>query len=275
MAYLDGLTNESIHHISKLPCLSSLTLEFLRGVSAAASTYIITCHGLISLKWEEDEEKVITNEFFRGLAKNCPGLEEIFLHNCTEVTNDGIMELTENCRRLSVLFLGMCPKFSDISLFGLGKNCPGLTNLVVGKINKGITDKGLVALATGCPSLKLVDIFSGTYDPKLIYKPITDIGVSALARSCRNLEHLSVQHFNITDKGISEFKSLMDLSLKGCRKITANGIEHLLENCRGILKSLNLEACTQFTEDQIQYWQEQNQNLQILFKNPELTEFPY
>jgi len=124
---------------------------------------------------------------------------------------------------------------------------------VIGKINKGISDKGILALASGCPSLSSLDIFNGTFDPRIVYKPISDIGVAFLARNCLSLESLSLQHFNITDLGISEFKCLMDLNLKGCRNITVNGINRLLENCHGILKSLNLD-CTNFTQDQISQW---------------------
>jgi len=262
LAYLDAVTDVGISHLMHLPELSFLTIEFLRGITIESCQSISQCRTLISLKWE-GHQVVINNTFFHGLAKNCGLLEELQLHNCIDVTDEGILDLCRHCPRLTIFSLSRCPKFSDVSLIAMGENCPRLAYLVVGKINKGISDKGIVALSEGCYSLKILDVFNGIYSASLTYKPVTDIGITALGRNCPNLESLSTQYFHITDASLLQFKCLMDINVRGCKKITAFGVDHLLENCRGTLKALNLESCPQFSEQEIDRWRAQNENLSI------------
>lgn len=183
------------------------------------------------------------------------------MENCPSVTNAGMIALASHCRQLQILFLGDCPKFSDDSLVALGKHCPGLNTLIIGRIRRGITDTGIIALAQGCPQLKNMDILhDGSYNPddpaQYQYRHISDRAVRTLASCCPNLSSLSLRYLDITDDAVSTFNNLVYLNVRGCRGLTPQGIDHVINNCHN-LQTLTVEHCPQL-RNSVDRWKQNN-----------------
>ena len=117
----------------------------------------------------------IANENLFTLAKGCPGLISIDLHDCDKITDVGIGALAQGCPGLINIDLCNCFKVTDVGIGVLAEGCPGLTSIVVRHCFK-ITDVGIGALAVGCPGLTSIDLCSCS--------KITDVGIRALAEGC-------------------------------------------------------------------------------------------
>jgi len=127
------------------------------------------------------------------------------------------------------LTLSDCPKIGDESLRHLAKYCPQLQVLILG--NRMITDLGLTEIARKCVGLRSLILLDAVYSAHQLYSHITDVTFLELAQNCPNLESLCISDVDITDRGLLQFRSLVDLNIRGCSKVTAVGINAIINNC--------------------------------------------
>ena len=89
----------------------------------------------------------------------------------------------------------------DRCLHALGRCCPWLQEIEadfsgLGALDGNVTDKGVMALARGCPDLRKLDIDLGP--------SVTDLSIVILAHRCKHLRYLNIFDTTVTDVAISE-----------------------------------------------------------------------
>ncbi|KAI3806209.1 hypothetical protein L1987_22106 [Smallanthus sonchifolius] len=112
-------------------------------------------------------------------------LESLSLTGCDNVTDSGLVLLQKYGFKLHSIHLDFC---------------------------LGITNVGFSSIASGCPSLSVINLFSSSIEIS---------GLEILTKSC---------------------KSLKEVSLGMCNKITDRGIQSLVQNCRQ-LRALRITCC--------------------------------
>jgi hypothetical protein len=118
----------------------------------------------------------------------------LVLKRVKDVIDDQVVaELVNQLPRLSDIELLLpsvsCREFSDVPMFAIAAKCPKLDRLVV---SGQITDQGLLAVARGCPNLKVLNV---NHCPLL-----TDASVMEMVKLCPRLTHLSIGGCdNLTD----------------------------------------------------------------------------
>ena len=98
-------------------------------------------------------------------------------------------------------------------------NCKFLVEIGMSKC-KGVTDTGLIQLASACPNLKILNL--------TCCDSITDAAISAITESCRNLSCLKAESCNLlTEKSLDVLGSrsllLKDLDLTDCSGVNDAG----------------------------------------------------
>jgi len=211
---------------------------------------VVNLKNLTGLKWESSNDVTFQNADFQLLAKGCPYLENLFIDQTPNLTDEGIFYLASGCQNLRELFLSDCPKIGDASLRHIAKYCPQLQVLILG--NRMITDSGLTEIARNCVGLRSLILLDAVYSANQLYSFITDVSFLALAQYCPHLESLCISDVNITDQGLLNFRSLVDLNIRGCNKVTAVGINAVITNCF----KLSALAITEedFNPDDVQIW---------------------
>lgn len=200
----------------------------------------------------------------------CKNLEELDVIYTDNVNVDAELSTSiKSMPNLKVVGLVGC-RVSDECLFTLGAHCHKLKRLNV-SCNEDITDKGLKALAEGCPSLEQL---------KLNECLITDEGITAIANSCSSLTLVDlVRCSRITDLSVNEIAMqcplLQDIKLEGCRvsdeclltvgarchllkrlnlscneDVTDKGLKALAKGCP-LLEQLKLNECIGITDEGI------------------------
>lgn len=153
----------------------------------------------------------------RAIAKGCPFLSTLRLSNCQSITSAAIRALTQHCLQLETLSLAGCVKLINRDLEVVSTNCCQLTWLdISGSPNVGAI--GLRAIAQNCTSLAYLNLAA--------CQRVGDNAVSALTSAGA--------------RGLT--KSLRELSLENCARITENGVEQLVAKCCNLL-TLNLTNC--------------------------------
>ena len=112
-----------------------------------------------------------------------------------KVDNAQLISIANSVPQLQSLYISECDddKITDKGVRAVAIGCPRLQSLNINRCNK-ITDEGIRALANGCPQLQSLDI--GRCDK------ITDEGVRALASGCPQLQSLDITFCRtITDEG--------------------------------------------------------------------------
>ncbi|KAK3405633.1 hypothetical protein EUGRSUZ_K01865 [Eucalyptus grandis] len=108
-----------------------------------------------------------------------------------------------------------------------------------------ISDKGIAAVTSCCPNLKVFSIYWNVR--------VTDIGIKHLVENCRHLVDLNLSGCkNITDKSLElvadSYNELQSLNLTRCVKLTDIGLRQILFKCSS-LQSLNLYALSSLTDN--------------------------
>lgn len=113
------------------------------------------------------------------------------LRFCEGLTDSGLVDLAVGVgKSLKSLGVAACAKITDISMEAVGSNCCSLETLSLD--SEFIHNKGLLAVAQGCPALKVL---------KLQCINITDDALKAVGTSCLSLELLALYSFQrFTDK---------------------------------------------------------------------------
>lgn len=130
----------------------------------------------------------------QGLAavgECCKQLEDLNLRFCEALTDSGLVELAMGCgKSLKALGIAACAKITDISLQSVGLHCKSLKRLSLD--SEFIHNKGVLAVARGCPLLKVL---------KLQCINVTDEALQVVGTSCLSLELLALFSFQrFTDK---------------------------------------------------------------------------
>jgi len=150
--------------------------------------------------------------------------------------------------RLLHLNLSVCSLVTDAGMIVIASQSPELS-----KLDLSITDKYLITdksisegIAAHCHNLLHVN-FSHCYS-------ITNIGIKELARGCGRLRHLDLTFcLKISDIALVALasgacaKSLRELSVSDCTKVSSAGLVALGANCTG-LSHLTLNYCWKITD---------------------------
>ncbi|KAL2530704.1 F-box/LRR-repeat protein 4 [Forsythia ovata] len=188
----------------------------------------------------------------KGLAavgKYCTQLEDLNLWICKGLTDTGLILLAIGCgRTLKSLGLAACAKITNASLAAVGLYCKSLEKLLVD--SEFIHNKGLLAVAKGCPQLKSL---------RLQCRNLTDGALQAVGKFCQFLELLALYSFqNFTDKSLCAIgkglendalceigigcKDLQSLNLADCSGIGDESICGIARGCKN-LKKLHISRC--------------------------------
>lgn len=144
----------------------------------------------------------LTDEDVTVLAEHCPLLHTIQLPGMTGLSHASRRALARPGNQLRRLVLHRncadpSPSAADATMELVGARCPQLTAIVV---PADTTDRGITAVARGCPNLKALGLSHCLH--------LTDVGLTAVAQHCRRLRVLE---------------------LEGCVGITAAGVRVLRE----------------------------------------------
>ncbi|OMO68838.1 Leucine-rich repeat, cysteine-containing subtype [Corchorus olitorius] len=120
----------------------------------------------------------------------------------------------------------------------------GLESLNLNGCQK-ITDKGIEAITSCCPKLKVFSIYWNVR--------ATDIAIKHLVKNCKYIVDLNLSGCkNLSDKSLQlvadNYPELESLNLTRCVKITDSGLQLILIKC-SCLQSLNLYALSSFTDE--------------------------
>ncbi|KAJ9169877.1 hypothetical protein P3X46_018025 [Hevea brasiliensis] len=135
-------------------------------------------------------------------------LHYLSLSGCTELPDLGLTPLHLYGSKLLSLHLDCCFGLTDNGLSLVATGCPSLMVINLSRCN--ITDVGLEALANGCPALKQINL---SYCPL-----VSDSGLRALSQACHQLQ---------------------TVKMSCCREI--NGIG--LTGCSPTLAYIDAESC--------------------------------
>ncbi|KAH7476388.1 hypothetical protein KRP22_000228 [Phytophthora ramorum] len=179
------------------------------------------------------------------IGKCCPKLLVLDLFGCQHVHDPGVRAIAKGCPLLTTLKLTGCRDVSSIAIRALAQQCTQLEVLSLSGCIK-TTNSDLQLLATNCPQLTWLDI-SGSPN-------IDARGVRALAQNCTSLTYLSLALCQrVGDAALGELasagtgglaKSLAELSLAECPRVTENGVNALTAVCTNLI-TLNLTNCRQ------------------------------
>ncbi|GLT88354.1 hypothetical protein SLE2022_063840 [Rubroshorea leprosula] len=108
-----------------------------------------------------------------------------------------------------------------------------------------ISDKGIEAITSTCPKLKVFSIYWNVR--------VSDIGVKHMVKNCKHVVDLNLSGCkNLSDKALQlvadNYQDLESLNLTRCVKMTDSGLQQILLNCTS-LRSLNLYALSSFTDE--------------------------
>ena len=126
-----------------------------------------------------------------AVGQSCKQLEELNLRFCEGLTDMGVVELAIGCgKSLKSIGIAACAKITDVTLEAVGMHCKSLEDLSLD--SEFMHNKGVLAVAKGCPSLKVL---------KLQCINVTDEALKAVGTSCLSLELLALYSFQrFTDK---------------------------------------------------------------------------
>ncbi|XVF28473.1 hypothetical protein REPUB_Repub15cG0032400 [Reevesia pubescens] len=176
----------------------------------------------------------------QGLAvvgQCCKQLEDLNLRFCESLTDAGFFDLATGCgKSLKSLGVAACARITDKSLEAVGSQCKSLETLSLD--SKFIRNKGILAIAQGCPLLKVL---------KLQCINVTDEALMAVGVSCLSLEMLALYGFQqFSDKGLRSIgkgcKKLKNLTLSDCNFLGDKGLEAIATGCTE-LTHLEVNGC--------------------------------
>lgn len=142
----------------------------------------------------------------------------------------------------------------------IGSGLSSLQSLDVSYCRK-ITDKGLSAIAEGCPDLCVLRLAGCRF--------VTDKALLTLSMNCHNLEELCLQGCsNISDTGLISLsngcKRIKFLDLNKCSNVGDAGVSGVARACSSSLITLKLLDCYKIGADSILSLAEFCQNLETL-----------
>ncbi|XP_072990479.1 EIN3-binding F-box protein 2-like [Typha latifolia] len=210
---------------------------------------------------EEEEEKPscfdsLPNEILFEILRRLPGSRERSASACvskrwlavlttirsSDIVKDeeGGEEQVESDGFLTRDFEGEVA--TDVSLAAMAiATRGGLRKLSVegSNLRRGVTDCGLAAVASGCPSLRVLSVWSVPL--------VTDAGLSEIAKGCPMLEKLDLSQCPlISDEGLIAIAqnclNLTSLTIESCANVGNEGLQAIGRHCPK-LRSLTIKDC--------------------------------
>jgi F-box and leucine-rich repeat protein 2/20 len=183
---------------------------------------------------------LITDESLYRIAEGCSELTSFTLSGSEAVTNAGISCVAGGCEKLLYITISDCPQIDDNALIAIGFSCPYLLGITVAassdpyltveeasKYYNKFFDRGLIAIACGCPALESISI--------TICPNITDAGMVVLAQKCLQLKSITFYTLKITDASLIAFatnsRQLRSVLLHCCDRTTSTGLSILSAKC--------------------------------------------
>ncbi|PSS19616.1 F-box/LRR-repeat protein [Actinidia chinensis var. chinensis] len=207
-----------------------------------------------------------------NLGNGCPSLQVLDVSRCDKISSSGLISVIRGHSGLRQLYASYCffelsttllysltelknlktisvdgAQVSGSSFHMICTNCKFLVEIGMSKC-KGVTDTGLIQLASACPNLKILNL--------TCCDSITDAAISAITESCRNLSCLKAESCNLlTEKSLDVLGSrsllLKDLDLTDCSGVNDAGLNYLSE-CSELL-CLKLGLCANISDKGLSY----------------------
>ncbi|XP_057966984.1 EIN3-binding F-box protein 1-like [Malania oleifera] len=127
---------------------------------------------------------------------------------------------------------------TDRGLSAIARGCPSLRVLSLWNVSS-VGDDGLIEIANGCPMLEKLDLSE--------CPSISNRGLSAIAEKCPNLTTLNIESCskigNESLQAVGRFcTKLQSVSIKGCPLVGDQGIACLLSSATSVLTKVKLQA---------------------------------
>ena len=179
------ISSSLLRHVNPIRCDQITDI----GISALARS----CPQLSNIDLHDCKQ--ITDIGMSALARSCSNLYSIKLSSCDQITDMGISEIAHRCSHLNDIDISFCDQVTDMGISALAHSCPTLSNINL-TFSRNKTDEGISAIANSCHLLSDINIS--------FCEQITDVGISALACRCHFLRRISlIDCVHITDMGIS------------------------------------------------------------------------
>ncbi|CAD7700865.1 unnamed protein product [Ostreobium quekettii] len=192
------ITDEGVGILVQLSSLTSLSISGCAAVTDAGMAQLSRLRGLRRL--EVPWCLKISDAGILSLS-HLTALEALNISGCQLVSEAGVCSLSAftGLKSLNLVYTGV--SMASVSDRALGRLC-GLT--------------GLLQLSLGCMQLR------GTR--------VSDEGLKTIAKNHRGLTHLTLMWLNVGNEGVMALTSLSRLRvlvLRGCPRVTADGVAHL------------------------------------------------
>jgi len=287
------LTESGLHSVAELcPNLSYLSLVGCTGIndSAIGAIQSGTCPNLEYLNISGCQR--ITDEGLY-LFQQRPALKFLGLGSLHHITGPGIVSVIQKCPGLTDLNISSCPLVTEdwLTIMASKNQClecinlAGLQNVtddgietmmgVLGSRIKsldiscctGITNGGLMQIATKCPVLRRLSLRCCNFNRDGIevaarsltcltefdltgFKALKDSGAVSIALSCPSLKSINLSGCSaISDVGVGTFScclALASVNLSKCALVTDSGIQAVTMSCRA-LENLDVSGCKKVT----------------------------
>ena len=210
-----------------------------------------------------------------AIARHCRYMKHLILQGCDTITNIGLRSLSLALLDIDTLNFNHCHLLDDIGLTVVATGKWKLRHLYL-RDCVGIMDNGVSKLARAHPTLQTLDLNGctnvGEFGDKAIKeigafcgdlryldlggcRRVEDSGLRALAVGCPHLEVFKLAGCdvltNISLKALCKHsKSMVDLTLGGCKKFFDKDFEQYLPQCvfKESLTSLDLSGCSSITD---------------------------
>ena len=157
-------------------------------------------------------------------------LEKFLLRGCNRITNAGCRAIADHCQVISHIDLRGARRVTDVGVRVLGQTLGDTLetldissmHLVTDGVDRGFGFEGLLALAQDVQRLTSLHL-DGCFQ-------VSNRSLNALAKGC---------------------KTLRELGLAGCPRLTANGIGNLCAASSGTLEKVNLGCCGDCVDDEL------------------------
>ncbi|XP_020592639.1 EIN3-binding F-box protein 1-like [Phalaenopsis equestris] len=183
----------------------------------------------------------IGNDGLQAVGHGCSKLFSVSIKDCPLVGDKGVSSLvsyaSSSIRKIKLQNVNI----SDVSLAVIGHYGKAVTNISLIFL-QNVSERGFWVMGN---AFNMVNLTSCTIS---CCPGITDRGLEAIAKGCPNLKLLSIKRSSyLSDAGLKSFtgyaKMLERLQLEECNGITLVGVLEGLLNCYAKLKSLALIKC--------------------------------
>ncbi|KAG0245956.1 hypothetical protein BGX31_005242 [Mortierella sp. GBA43] len=173
-------------------------------------------------------------------------LESLNLQRCTTITSDAYISLDLDNRRAMLESSSIANGYDCTSLPVVEPCFPRLRELFLSDCTF-LSDNAILALAPNVPRLEVLSLS--------FCCALTDVAVEAVCENCRYLKKLDLSFCGsaVSDASLYQLAqmdsqepgkhTLEDLEIRGCVRVTEQGVRQVLNGCVN-LKKLNVSSCS-------------------------------